>query len=183
MNVTLAPGASLRRIAEIVRNAVLRGPDAWEGGSLPERNANPNRTANLLPTDRDVIELFTLVGKRQTPYLLVGGIAMLRYIEGRKSDPYTLFEGVDRGAPVRAQHLPVVRPEWSRKSVLNSPFAHAAILRMCNQILVALGQRPAPPRQNENCWRGRVLPIGRAEPFVTNLRLCQRLRCPSASRP
>ena len=37
MSVTLAPGASLRRIAEIVRNAVLRGPDAWEGGSLPGR--------------------------------------------------------------------------------------------------------------------------------------------------
>ena len=91
MNVTLAPGASLRRIAEIVRNAVLRGPDAWEGGSLPERNANPNRTANLLPTDRDVIELFTLVGKRQTPYLLVGGIAMLRYIEGRNTEDIDLL--------------------------------------------------------------------------------------------
>ncbi|MEY4326647.1 MAG: hypothetical protein RIS24_2818 [Verrucomicrobiota bacterium] len=31
MNVTLAPGASLGRIAEIVRNAVLFGPDDSRG--------------------------------------------------------------------------------------------------------------------------------------------------------
>ena len=86
MNVTLAPGASLRRITEIVRHAVLCGPDAWEGGSLPERKVNPNRPANLLPTDLDVVELFTLLRERQTPYLLVGGIAMLRYVEGRNTD-------------------------------------------------------------------------------------------------
>ncbi len=41
MNVTLAPGASLRRVAEILRNAVLFGPDAWENGSLSEKNVNP----------------------------------------------------------------------------------------------------------------------------------------------
>jgi len=91
MNVTLAPGASLRRIAEIVRNAVLRGPDAWEGGSLPEGNVNSRRPSNLLPTDRDVVELFTLLRERQTPYLLVGGIAMLRYVEGRNTEDIDLL--------------------------------------------------------------------------------------------
>ena len=54
---------------------MLRGPDAWEGGSLPEPNVNPNPSANLLPTDRDVVELFTLLRERESPYLLVGGIA------------------------------------------------------------------------------------------------------------
>ena len=91
MNVTLAPGASLRRIAEIVRNAMLLGPDAWEGSSLPERNLEPNASVNLLPTDRDVVELFTLLRKRETPYLLVGGIAMLRYIEGRNTEDIDLL--------------------------------------------------------------------------------------------
>ncbi len=91
MNVTLAPGASLRRIAEIVRNAVLRGPDAWAGGSGPERNADSDRPAHLLPTDRDVVELFTLLRERRTPYLLVGGIAMLRYIEGRNTEVIDLL--------------------------------------------------------------------------------------------
>lgn len=91
MNVTLAPGASLRRIAEIVRNAMLRGPDAWAGGSPPERNVQPHPPANLLPTDHDVVELFTLLRERDTPYLLVGGIAMLRYVEGRNTEDIDLL--------------------------------------------------------------------------------------------
>lgn len=91
MNVTIAPGASLLRIAEIVRNAMLRGPDAWKGGSLPESNAQKNPPANLLPTDRDVVELFTLLHERETPYLLVGGIAMLRYVEGRNTEDIDLL--------------------------------------------------------------------------------------------
>jgi hypothetical protein len=91
MNVTIAPGASLGRIAEIVRNAMLRGPDAWKGGSLPERNVKPNSSVNLLPTDRDVVELFTLLRERKTPYLLVGGIAMLRYVEGRNTEDIDLL--------------------------------------------------------------------------------------------
>ena len=91
MNVTIAPGASIRRIAEIVRNAVLCGPDAWQGGSLPGRNVNSNPSGNLLPTDRDVVELFTLLKERQTPYLLVGGIAMLRYVEGRNTEDIDLL--------------------------------------------------------------------------------------------
>ncbi len=91
MNVTLAPGSSLRRIAEIVRNAVLLGPDAWEGGSLPEKDVNQTGRQKLLPTDRDVVELFTLLGERRTPYLLVGGIAMLRYVEGRNTEDIDLL--------------------------------------------------------------------------------------------
>ncbi len=91
MNVTLAPGASLRRVAEIVRNAVLFGPGAWEGGSRPEKNVNPTQRLNILPTDHDVVELFTLLGERRIPYLLVGGIAMLRYVEGRNTEDIDLL--------------------------------------------------------------------------------------------
>jgi hypothetical protein len=91
MNVPIAPGASLGRIAEIVRNAILRGPDAWAGGSSPERNLNLNPSAKLLPTDRDVSELFALLQERNTPYLLVGGIAMLRYVEGRNTEDIVLL--------------------------------------------------------------------------------------------
>lgn len=91
MNVTLAPGASLRRIAEIVRNAALFGPDLWKGASLPERGANAPERQNLLPTDRDVVGLFTLLKQRETPYLLVGGIAMLRYVTGRNTEDIDLL--------------------------------------------------------------------------------------------
>ena len=90
-SVTLVSGVSLVRIAEIVRNAVLRGPDGWDNSSTPERGERPNPSANLLPTDRDVIELFTLLRQRQIPYLLVGGIAMLRYIEGRNTEDIDLL--------------------------------------------------------------------------------------------
>ena len=91
MKVTLAPGAGLGRIAEIVRNAVLFGPDAWSGGSLPEGEARPSPRSHLIPTDRDVVELFTLLGARRVNYLLVGGIAMLRYVEGRNTEDIDLL--------------------------------------------------------------------------------------------
>lgn len=91
MNATLAPGASLRRIAEIVRHAVLLGPDAWTGGSPLGEKGNPSARPNLLPTDRDMVELFTLLGERGIAYLLVGGIAMLRYVEGRNTEDVDLL--------------------------------------------------------------------------------------------
>ena len=91
MNATLAPGASLRRVAEIVRNAVLFGADAWEGGARDDGRPSSDSRPNILPTDRDVVELFTLLGARQIPYLLVGGIAMLRYVEGRNTEDIDLL--------------------------------------------------------------------------------------------
>ena len=91
MNATLAPGASLHRVAEIVRNAVLFSPDAWEGGAPPQPKLEPRQPQNVLPTDRDVVELFTLLGERRVPYLLVGGIAMLRYVEGRNTEDIDLL--------------------------------------------------------------------------------------------
>ena len=91
MNVTLAPDGSIRRIAEIVRHAVSLGPNAWDDGSQPTGKADPNSPANLLPSDRDVVELFTLLGERRIAYLLVGGIAMLRYVEGRNTEDIDLL--------------------------------------------------------------------------------------------
>jgi predicted nucleotidyltransferase len=90
-NATLIPGASLHRIAEIVRHAILLGPDAWEGGATPQNNPNASGVPNLLPTDRDVVELFTLLNERGISYLLVGGIAMLRYVEGRNTEDVDLL--------------------------------------------------------------------------------------------
>jgi len=91
MNTTLAPGASLRRIAEIVRNAALFAPQAWDGAAPPERHAKASQPQNLVPTHGDVVELFTLLAQRQIPYLLVGGIAMLRYVAGRNTEDIDLL--------------------------------------------------------------------------------------------
>lgn len=76
MNATLVPGASLSRIAEIVRNAVLFGPDAWEGGSRPARDVNSPQSQSVLPTDRDVEPLL----ERLQAHLEAGDMNELRGI-------------------------------------------------------------------------------------------------------
>lgn len=44
---------------------------------------------------RDLIELFALLHQRQVPYLLVGGIAMLTYVEGRNTQDVDLVLSVN----------------------------------------------------------------------------------------
>jgi hypothetical protein len=58
---------------------------------LPERAAKSRQPQSVLPTDRDVVELFTLLEERQISYLLVGGIAMLRYVQGRNTEDIDLL--------------------------------------------------------------------------------------------
>jgi hypothetical protein len=91
MSVTLAPGASLGRIAEIVRNAVIFGSESWELNPARKRPDGSPSQPGLLPEDRDVVELFTMLAERRVPYLLVGGIAMLRYVEGRNTEDIGLL--------------------------------------------------------------------------------------------
>lgn len=153
MNATLAPGASLRRVAEIVRNAVLFGPDAWEGGSLPDKNVNPTQRPNILPNDRDVVELFTLLCERQTPYLLVGGIAMLRYVEGRNTEDIHLLMSLPS-----LKQLPEISVEGTERVF------HSGPLSQCAGGRVAHRQHPsrthsnpsAPPTALRN-WKCRRL--------------------------
>ncbi|MCX6902640.1 MAG: hypothetical protein NTW03_04020 [Verrucomicrobia bacterium] len=117
MNTTLAPGTSLRRIAEIVRNAVLFAPRAWDGAALPERPAKAGQPQNLVPTHGDVVELFTVLAQRHIPYLLVGGIAMLRYVEGRNT------EDIDRLMSLPSlQHLPEVTMEEQNEFFIKGRF-------------------------------------------------------------
>lgn len=117
MNVTLAPGASLRRVAEIVRNAVLFGPDAWAGGLLPDKSVSPTQRQTILPTDLDVVELFTLLGERRIPYLLVGGIAMLRYVEGRNTEDIDLLMSL-----ASLRQLPEISIEEQNEHVIRGRF-------------------------------------------------------------
>ena len=58
-------------------------------------------TDNLLET---VARLFALLDERQTEYLLVGGIALLQYIEGRNTQDIDLIIAVSSLA-----HLPEIR--------------------------------------------------------------------------
>jgi hypothetical protein len=61
-------------VGEIIRNGVLFDMKNWGDGSLNPEN---------LPAVVD--QLFTLLSERQVEYLLVDGVALLSYVEGRNT--------------------------------------------------------------------------------------------------
>jgi hypothetical protein len=61
-------------IGEIVRNGVMFDMKNWE-----EKTFNPESLPDV------VTRLFTIFEERETDYLLVGGIALLSYVEGRNT--------------------------------------------------------------------------------------------------
>ncbi|MEP6819442.1 MAG: hypothetical protein ABJA18_07890 [bacterium] len=67
-------------IGEVIRNAVLFNP-----GNQRERLMNSDL---LIET---VARFFSLLGERQIEYVLVGGIAMLQYVEGRNTEDVDLI--------------------------------------------------------------------------------------------
>jgi len=67
-------------IGKIVRNAVVFNLKRWHGGAL--------NTDSLLQT---VSHLFALLRERQIEYVLVGGVALLQYIEGRNTEDIDLI--------------------------------------------------------------------------------------------
>jgi predicted nucleotidyltransferase len=67
-------------IGKVIRNAVVFNFKNWPGDTV---NAD-----TLLQT---VARLFTLLHERQIDYLLVGGIAMLQYVEGRNTEDIDLI--------------------------------------------------------------------------------------------
>jgi len=67
-------------IGEVVRNAVVFKP-----GNDQERSVNSDC---LIET---VARFFSLLGERQIEYVLVGGIALLQYVEGRNTEDIDLI--------------------------------------------------------------------------------------------
>src|SRR5262245_38399471 len=70
-------------IGDVVRSAIVFDFKNSRGGAV--------NTDNLLQT---VARLFTLLQERQIDYLLVGGIALLQYIEGRNTQDIDLIMAV-----------------------------------------------------------------------------------------
>jgi hypothetical protein len=70
-------------IGEVIRNAVLFNP-----GNPQDRLMNSD---NLIET---VGRFFTLLSERQIDYVLVGGIALLQYVEGRNTEDIDLIMAV-----------------------------------------------------------------------------------------
>jgi len=82
---TLRANSPVRGIAEVLHAATVLGHDAWT--SKPMTRNDPPSEVQL---SRDVLQLFSLLRDRGVPYLLVGGIALLRYIEGRNTQDIDL---------------------------------------------------------------------------------------------
>jgi len=82
-------------IGEVIRNAVLFNPS-----NSQDRLMNSD---NLIET---VGRFFTLLSERQIDYVLVGGIALLQYVEGRNTEDIDLIMAVSA-----LERLPELRVE------------------------------------------------------------------------
>src|SRR6266436_183968 len=71
------------RIGETIRNAVLFNPENHQEGLM--------NSDLLIET---VARFFTLLRERQIEYVLVGGIALLQYVEGRNTEDIDLIMAV-----------------------------------------------------------------------------------------
>jgi hypothetical protein len=78
-----APAQSPVRINQVVRNAVQFNARHWR---------NPSMSSDLMP--QAVGDLFRLLDQRGIDYVLVGGIALLSYVEGRNTEDIDLIVAV-----------------------------------------------------------------------------------------
>jgi hypothetical protein len=88
---TLRPGATFGQVAEIVHTAVLLGPAAWGRKPMPEAHTAADIEEKL---KSQLIKLFQILHDRNIPYLLVGAIAILTYVEGRNTNDVDLVLSV-----------------------------------------------------------------------------------------
>ncbi len=71
---------TLTEVGHIVQNAAVFNPRNWEGTPM-----------NADSLSRTVRRLFSLLAERQIEYVLVGGIALLNYVEGRNTQDIDLI--------------------------------------------------------------------------------------------
>lgn len=81
--VTLPEGASLRRVAQVLLEAWEVGAHQWTDTPLQLREGKSAKPS--LPVPQDAMDLFRLLADRHSDYLLVGGLAMLTYVQGRNT--------------------------------------------------------------------------------------------------
>jgi hypothetical protein len=99
-------------IGEVIRNAVLFNPGNHQAGSHQERLMNSDF---LIET---VARFFTLLRERQIEYVLVGGIAMLQYVEGRNTEDIDLIMTVSA-----LERLPELQVETRDADFARSKFS------------------------------------------------------------
>ncbi len=70
-------------IGEIVRNGIIFDLKNWGGQTMNEDNLKAT-----------IERLFSLLSERQVDYVLVGGVALLQYVEGRNTQDIDLIMGL-----------------------------------------------------------------------------------------
>ncbi len=83
----LSAKSSVADVAGILHAAAVLGPAAWDGRALTDNDMEPNIEVKLR---EDITALFQVLHERNLPYVLVGGIAMLAYVEGRNTQDVDL---------------------------------------------------------------------------------------------
>jgi len=91
--VTLPAGVSLRRVAEVLLDAWEAGAHQWTDSPLQLREGASPKPA--MPAPQDALDLFRLLAERRVPYLLVGGMAMLTYVNGRNTKDVDLLMSLE----------------------------------------------------------------------------------------
>jgi hypothetical protein len=92
MKVTLPEGVSLQRLGRVLLDAWEAGGHQWK--DTPIQLQEGAGSSQALPVPADSLDLFRLLAQRQVPYLLVGGMAMLTYVQGRNTKDVDLLMSV-----------------------------------------------------------------------------------------
>jgi hypothetical protein len=99
-SANISPGV---HIGEVIRKAILFNP-----GNNPERLMNSDF---LIET---VARFFALLRERQIEYVLVGGIAMLQYVEGRNTEDIDLIMAVSALERLPELHIETREADFAR---------------------------------------------------------------------
>jgi hypothetical protein len=132
---TLNAGTSLSAVAHILHSAALLSHEAWNGGgasSAPGSATGPgsgdrDKDAETLASEPrlsdDLLQLFTQLKNRWVRHVLVGGVAMLKYIDGRNTDDIDLLMSVESLA-----HLPEIKIEGRNPDFATGRFRSVRIV-------------------------------------------------------
>lgn len=89
---TLTTGAPLKEVADILYAANLLGPSAWATNDRGRASLASIHEGSL---KADLLSLFSILHSRNVNYVLVGGVAMLAYVDGRNSKNVDLILSVE----------------------------------------------------------------------------------------
>ncbi len=133
---TLSTNASVAALAEVLGAARALGHRAWDSADTGDNGAmnQPLFSSDLIA---DVNELFALLRSRGVNYLLVGGVALLKYVDGRNTQDIDLLLSVDS-----LNQLPEIVIDDRNRDFARGKFKQIRIdLLLTNNPLFALVQK------------------------------------------